>query len=55
MDEKEEGEISLEDVSSSEDLSINNHRKKKSRSRKTKLKNNMNDKRGNSLLFLLSF
>ncbi|XP_044577364.1 protein PF14_0175-like isoform X2 [Cotesia glomerata] len=45
MDEKEEGEISLEDVSSSEDLSINNHRKKKSRSRKIKLKNNMNDKR----------
>ncbi|XP_074097204.1 LOW QUALITY PROTEIN: uncharacterized protein LOC141526228 [Cotesia typhae] len=45
MDEKEEGEISVEDVSSSEDLSINNHRKKKSRSHEAKLKNNMNDKR----------
>ncbi|XP_057319664.1 serine-rich adhesin for platelets-like isoform X2 [Microplitis mediator] len=46
MEEKEEGEISLEDVSSSEDLNLNNHRKKKSRSHKNKSsKTKMGDRR----------
>ncbi|XP_053593404.1 probable serine/threonine-protein kinase DDB_G0282963 isoform X2 [Microplitis demolitor] len=46
MEEKEEGEISLEDVSSSEDINLNNHRKKKSRSHKNKSsKTKMGDRR----------